>query len=90
MFIFSCLGISLSYISQKFLRYNWIFIIPLFILATIGQGVIYVAIQDFFFGGDLSLASLPWKTLILEIIYGLVIFFIFFKVIKRCVIDRLL
>ena len=89
MFIFMCLGITLSYISKRFLRYNWIFIIPLFIFATVGQGIIYTLIQGIFFGQHLSLVELLWRRLLLEMLYGLLIFSIFFKVIKRCVINKL-
>jgi rod shape-determining protein MreD len=89
MLIFLFIGIGLSYASQRFLRYNWIFIIPLFILASLSQGIIYVLIQDIFFSKELSLWDIPWGILILEMLYGLILFFIFFKVIKRCVIDRL-
>ena len=89
MFIFICLGIGLSYISKRFLRYNWVFIIPLFVLATISYGVIYVLIGRIFFSKELSFFYIFWRILILEIIYGLSIFFIFFKAIKQCVIDKL-
>ncbi|NQU18732.1 rod shape-determining protein MreD [bacterium] len=89
MFIFMCLGITLSYISKRFLRYNWVFIIPLFIFATVGQGIIYILIQSIFFGQHLSLVELLWRRLLLEMLYGLLIFSIFFKVIKRCVINKL-
>ena len=87
--MFMCLGIILSYVSRRFLRYNWIFIIPLFIIATFGQGVIYVLINKVFFSRDLSLFVIFWRMLILEMMYGLFLFFVFFKVIKRCVIDKL-
>jgi len=89
MFIFMCLGITLSYISKRFLRYNWVFIIPLFIFATVVQGIIYILIQSIFFGQHLSLVELLWRRLLLEMLYGLLIFSIFFKVIKRCVINKL-
>ncbi|MBL7130263.1 MAG: rod shape-determining protein MreD [Candidatus Omnitrophica bacterium] len=89
MLIFMCLGFFLSYISKRFLRYNWIFLIPLFVFATIGQGLIYVLIQNFFFGHELSFFDIPWRILVLEMFYGFAIFFIFFKLIKRCVIDKL-
>ena len=89
MLIFMCLGLGLSYISKRFLRYNWIFIIPLFIFATIGQGLIYLLTQNIFFGRELSIFNVFWRTLLLEMVYGFVIFFIFFKLIKKCVIDKL-
>lgn len=89
MFIFMSLGILLSYISGQFLRYNWIFIIPLFIVASIGNSVIYVLVQNLFFNKEISLFYMFWRISILEIFYGLFIFLILFKPIKRCVIDKL-
>lgn len=89
MFIFVCLGLILSYISKRFLRYNWIFIIPMFIIATLGQGIVYTLIQNIYFGRGLSFFDIPWIALVLELAYGLAIFFIFLKPIKRCVIDKL-
>ena len=89
MFIFMCLGLMLSYISKRFLRYNWIFILPLFFVATFGQGVIYALVQNIYFSRELSFCEIPWLSLALELSYGLAIFFIFLKPIKRCVIDKL-
>ena len=89
MLIFICLGIILSYVSRKFLRYNWVFIIPLYVLATVGQGVIYCLIQSFFFDRTASLFYMLWRVLFLEAVYSLAIFFAFFKVIKKCAIDKL-
>jgi len=90
MLIFVCLGVALSYASRKFPRYNWVFIIPLYIFATIAGGAIYCSIESLFFDRSISLFYMLWRVLIIEIIYSLAIFFIFFKVIKRCVIDKLL
>jgi len=87
--MFISIGISLSYISRRFLRYNWIFIIPLFIFATFGQGIIYILIQRVFLDQNLSFNIIFWRILFLEMLYGILIFFIFFRVIKRCVIDKL-
>ncbi len=89
MFIFICLGIVLSYASRKFLRYNWTFIIPLYMFATIGQGIIYALIQAVFFKISLSVFYIFWRILILEMLYSFIIFFIFFRVIKKCAIDKL-
>lgn len=89
MFMFVCLGLFLSYISKRFLRYNWIFIIPLFVCASFGQNIIYVIMQNVFFNRELSFFALPWLETMLEMLYGFAIFFIFFKPIKRCVIDKL-
>lgn len=89
MFIFICTGVTLSYVSQKFLRYNWIFIIPLYVLATVLQGIIYCFIHNLFFGQELSFFTMLWRILIPEMLYGLLIFFILFKPIKKCVLDKL-
>jgi rod shape-determining protein MreD len=89
MFIFICLGIGLSYLSRKFLRYNWVFIMPLYILASIGEVIIYVLMEDIFFDRSLSLLFIFWRILILEMAYTFLIFFIFLKPIKKCVIDKL-
>ncbi|MFH1622017.1 MAG: rod shape-determining protein MreD [Candidatus Omnitrophota bacterium] len=90
MLAYMILGVILSYASQRFLRYNWIFIIPLFIFASVGQYIIYAVIYNIFFDYRLSLFYIPWKILIIELIYGFLIFFLFFKIIKRCVIDKLI
>jgi len=89
MLMFMFLGVALCYISKRFLRYNWVFIIPLFILATIGQGLIHTLLQNVFFSRQLHIFNIAWKTLMLEMLYGFIVFFIFFKPIKRCVIDKL-
>lgn len=89
MFIFMCIGVILSYVSQRFLRYNWIFIIPLFVLATLLQGIIYCFIQNIFFDKQLSFFTMLWRILIPEMLYGLLVFFILFRLIKKCVIDKL-
>jgi rod shape-determining protein MreD len=87
--IFSILGVILSYVSSKFLRYNWLFIIPLFVVATISYYILYVLVRNFFFGKGISLFDIPYNILILELFYSLVLFFIFVKPIKKCVIDKL-
>jgi len=89
MLIFICLGIVLSYVSRRFLRYKWIFIIPLYIFATIGEGIIYVLIQNIFFERSLSFFYMFWRILIWEAAYSLILFFIFFGPIKKCAIDKL-
>lgn len=89
MFIFTSLGVCLSYISRRFLRYNWIFIIPLFIFATVSQGFIYALIQAIFFGKELLIFEIFWRIAIVELFYGLLILAVFFRIIKRCVIDKL-
>ncbi|MDD5617813.1 MAG: rod shape-determining protein MreD [Candidatus Omnitrophica bacterium] len=89
MLIYILLGIILSYLARKFLRYNWVFIIPLYVFATIGQGIIYILIQNIFFGRNLSFFYMFWRILIWEMLYSFIIFFILFKPFKRCVIDKL-
>jgi len=89
MFIYISLGIILSYVSRKFLRYNWVFIIPLYALATIGEGVIYCIIEAVLFERQAPLFYIFWRILILEMLYTSFIFFVFFKPVKKCVIDRL-
>jgi len=89
MLIFAMLGILLSFVSNKFLRYNWIFIIPLFIFATITEGIIYVLVESIFFSRSYSMLEVFWRVSIPELLYGLLIFYIFFKLIKKCVIDKL-
>ncbi|MFH1622728.1 MAG: rod shape-determining protein MreD [Candidatus Omnitrophota bacterium] len=89
MLAYMILGVTLSYASKRFLRYNWLFIIPLFIFASVGQYIIYAIIYNLFFDYKLSLFYIPWKILITELIYGFLTFFLFFKIIKRCVIDKL-
>ena len=89
MVIFMLLGIILSHISKRFLRYNWIFIIFLFIAASLTAGIIYTLIQNLFFNANLSFFVLFWRILILEILEGIILFFIFLKPIKRCVLDKL-
>lgn len=89
MVIFVCLGFALSYISKKFLRYNWVFIIPLFAAMTICKGIVYVLIQNVFFDKGLPLFIMCWRILALEILYGILLFFVFFKPIKKFIIDKL-
>lgn len=89
MLLFSSLGVVLCYLSKRFSRYNWIFIIPLFVVATVIRTAFYFVIQRIFFGTYTLSLSVMWRISIIELLYGLLIFVLFFKVIKRCVIDKL-
>ncbi|MFC1754343.1 rod shape-determining protein MreD [Thermoproteota archaeon] len=89
MLVYLFIGAILSYIARNFLRYNWRFIIPLFVFATLSQGIIYALLRFVLFGSRSSLFVVSFRVLVPEVIYGLFIFLLFFKVIKRCVIDKL-
>ena len=89
MILFLFLGIVLRYLSKRFLRYNWIFIIPLFVVATVVHDILYFLIQRFFFDTHSLSWWLLWRISTVELAYGLFIFALFFKPIKRCVIDKL-
>lgn len=89
MLLFLSLGVVLCYLSKRFSRYNWIFIIPLFVVATIVRTTLYFLIQRFFVDTNSLSLFVLWRLSIIELLYGLLIFVLFFKVIKRCVIDKL-
>lgn len=85
--LYLLLGISISYASRRFLRYKWVFIIPLFAVATAGNSIYYVLIQRIFFEKEVPLLTLLWRISLIEFAYGLFVFAIFFALIKRYIID---
>lgn len=89
MILFLFLGIALRYLSKRFLRYNWIFLISLFVVATALHSIFYFFVQRFFFDAHMPSWWLLWLISTAELAYGLILFALFFKPIKRCVIDKL-
>ena len=84
-----CLGILLRYLAKRFLRYNWVFIIFLFVAATFLHAVLYFVVQRCLFSAYVA----SWWTVVriamIELVYGLFLFGLFFRIIKQCVIDKL-
>jgi len=87
--IFIIIGSIISYIAKRSSRFNWTFILLFFALAVIIEGLVYNIIQGLIFGNTISLFILFFRILLLELIYTLILFFAFFKLIKKCVIDKL-
>lgn len=89
MVLFLCVGVALCFLSKRFLRYNWVFIIPLFVAATVICTVMYCILEHFFFSAHLPGFFSIWRIAFIELMYGLVIFAVFFKIIQRYVIEKL-
>ena len=89
IFIFIVLGVCISFAARKISRFNWPFILLFFTLAVIGEGLVYNLLQRLVFNNVFSLFTLFVRILLLELIYTLILFFVFFKLIKKCVIDKL-
>jgi len=89
LFIFLLLGNLVSFFSRRFSRFNWYFIVLLFLLSIVTEGVLYFAIQRIIFNNNVSLLRLLFRTSLWEFFYTFLLFLIFFRVIKKCVIDKL-
>jgi len=89
LFIFLLLGNLVSFLSRRFSRFNWQFILLLFSISVFGQSILYSAIQRIIFNNSVSLLNLFFRINFLELFYTLILFFAFFKFIKKCAIDRL-
>ena len=87
--IFVLLGVVIGFIARRFSKFEWVFIIVLFLIAVAGEGLIYAAIQKVVFDNNISLPTLFIRILFWELIYTLSLFLISFKVIKKCVIEKL-
>ena len=87
--LFLAVAAILRHLSKNFLRYNWVFVIPLFAVATFSYAIISYLMQPLFFQASSVSFWVLLRIAIIELLYGLFIFWIFLKPIKRCVIDKL-
>ena len=89
MLLFFVVGMVLRTIAKRFLRFNWHFIIPLCIIASFVSCVAQYLLQRIFFSAYVISLGRVCVISLVELLYGLLLFIIFFKPIKRCVIDKL-
>jgi len=90
MCLYPLIAVSLAHISKNISRFNWHFVIVLFVFATLISGVLYCGLQYFCYERPIAFFAFFWRIVFLELLYGLALIGVSLKLIQRYIVAKLL